>query len=70
MTRGRALLESGKLGLPLIAGAFVLTLFAAVVEGFWSAQPVAPTIKYWVGFVGWAVLAVYFIFVGRGYREA
>jgi len=70
MTRGRALLESGKRGLPLVFGAFVLTLAAAFVEGFWSAEPVSYEVKYWVGYVGWALLAVYFLFVGRGYREA
>lgn len=70
MTRGRALLESGRRGLPLVFGAFALTFIAACVEGFWSAGPATPTVKYWVGFAGWAALAYYFIFVGRGRRAA
>ena len=70
MTRGRALLESGKLGLPLIFGAFFLTFIAACVEGFWSAHDFAPNLKYAVGFAGWIALAIYFIFAGRGKREA
>lgn len=70
MTRGRALLESGKRGLPLVFGAFVLTFIAACVEGFWSAGPASATVKHWVGYVGWALLAYYFIFVGRGKRAA
>ncbi|GAA5496195.1 hypothetical protein Rhal01_02377 [Rubritalea halochordaticola] len=70
MTRGRALLESGKKGLPLVYGAFALTFLAACVEGFWSAGPASSTVKYWVGFAGWAALAYYFIFAGRGKRAA
>ncbi len=70
MTRGRALLESGKRGLPLIFGAFFLTFIAACVEGFWSAHAFAPSLKYGVGFAGWIAIAVYFIFAGRGKREA
>lgn len=70
MSRGRALLESGKKGLPLVYGAFILTLLAACVEGFWSAHSFAPWIKYTVGFVGWALLAAYIAFVGRRSGEA
>ncbi|MGJ8672431.1 stage II sporulation protein M [Rubritalea sp.] len=70
MSRGRALLESGKRGLPLVYGAFILTFMAACVEGFWSAHSFTPWIKYTVGFVGWALLILYFVFAGRGKREA
>lgn len=70
MSRGRALLESGKKGLPLVYGAFVLTFLAACVEGFWSAHDFPPIVKYNVGFAGWILLGVYFAFAGRGKREA
>lgn len=70
MTRGRALLESGKRGLPLIYGAFVLTFIAAGVEGFWSSCHFAPMVKYSVGIAGWIALTLYFVFAGRGQREA
>jgi uncharacterized membrane protein SpoIIM required for sporulation len=70
MSRGRALLESGKKGLPLVYGAFVLTFLAACVEGFWSAYDFEPILKYSVGFVGWALLLIYFSFVGRGQNAA
>lgn len=70
MTRRRALLESGKKGLPLVFGAFLLTFLAAVVEGFWSAEAVSSGVKYAVGIVGWVILAYYFIYVGRGCRAA
>jgi uncharacterized membrane protein SpoIIM required for sporulation len=65
LSRGKALMESGKLGLPLIMGACALTFIAAIIEGFWSAEQNPPELKYWVGYIGWFLLAVYFIFVGR-----
>lgn len=65
LSRGKALMVSGKQGLPLIMGACALTFIAAIVEGFWSAEPVPVEIKYWVGYMGWFLLALYFIFVGR-----
>ncbi len=65
LSRGKALMESGKQGLPLIMGACVLTFIAAIIEGFWSAEKHPVELKYWVGYVGWFLLAVYFIFVGR-----
>ena len=66
LSRGKALMESGKQGLPLIMGACVLTFIAAIIEGFWSAEANPPELKYWVGYLGWILLAVYFVFAGRG----
>ena len=43
-----------------------MTMLAAVVEGFWSAQPIPPMVKYAVGIVGWLAHAGYFLFVGKG----
>ncbi|MGJ8657277.1 MAG: stage II sporulation protein M [Akkermansiaceae bacterium] len=65
LSRGRALMESGTQGLPLIIGACVLTFVAAIIEGFWSAEQNPVELKYWVGYIGWFLLAVYFIFAGR-----
>lgn len=65
MPRGKALVEAGKLALPLISGAGALTFVAAVFEGFWSAGLASSEIKYAVGFIGWILLAGYFLFVGR-----
>lgn len=69
MSRGRALLESGKKGMPLIVGACSLTFVAAIIEGFWSAEVIDVQIKYWVGYIGWALLIIYIGFVGRGRIE-
>ncbi len=66
LSRGRALMESGKQGLPLIMGACALTFLAAIIEGFWSAEDFPADLKYMVGYVGWFLLLVYFVFAGRG----
>lgn len=70
MSRGRALLDSGKRGLPLVFGAIFLTFLAACVEGFWSSQPFPAGVKYGVGIAGWVALTLYFIFAGRGTHAA
>jgi uncharacterized membrane protein SpoIIM required for sporulation len=69
LPRSRALVEAGKRALPLIYGAAVMTTLAAVVEGFWSAQPIPPALKYGVGIAGWFVHAAYFLFAGKGVAD-
>jgi hypothetical protein len=63
------LVVAGKRALPLIYGAAVMTTLAAVVEGFWSAQPIPPMVKYVVGIVGWLAHAAYFLFMGKGVAD-
>lgn len=70
MSRSKALLESGKSGLPLIIGACSLTFLAAIIEGFWSAENFPADVKYLVGYAGWILLAAYFIFAGREKKYA
>lgn len=70
LPRVRALSEATKQALPLIYGAALMTTLAAVVEGFWSAQPVPSTVKYTVGIVFWLLHAAYFLFAGKGDRHA
>jgi uncharacterized membrane protein SpoIIM required for sporulation len=64
--RVRALAEAAKQALPLIYGAALMTTLAAVIEGFWSAQRIAPEAKYAFGAGGWILLTVYFLLAGRG----
>lgn len=66
LTRGRAIAAAGKRVLPLICGAAMMTFVAAVIEGFWSATDAPSNVKYTVGLSFWALLAVYFLFCGRG----
>ena len=65
-TLRRSLLDAGKKSLPLIFGAAIMTFVAAAIEGFWSAQPVEPMIKYGVGIFFWVVCFVYLGFAGLG----
>jgi uncharacterized membrane protein SpoIIM required for sporulation len=65
LPRVRALSESTKEALPLIYGAALMTTLAAVVEGFWSAQPLPSALKYSVGAVFWILHVWYFLFAGR-----
>jgi uncharacterized membrane protein SpoIIM required for sporulation len=67
LPRGKALALAAKEALPLICGAAVMTVLAAFVEGFWSAQPVPVNLKYAVGGVFWIAWTGYFLFMGRGY---
>ncbi|MBK1789552.1 stage II sporulation protein M [Persicirhabdus sediminis] len=69
-TRIRSLVESAKASLPLIYGAAAMTFFAAIIEGFWSAQPVEPEIKYAVGVFMWSVTLMYFLVMGRRFHAA
>ncbi|NWK53986.1 stage II sporulation protein M [Verrucomicrobiaceae bacterium N1E253] len=65
-SRARSLLDAGKKSLPLIYGAAGMTLIAAGIEGFWSAQPLPPHVKYTVGITLWVLLVLYFAFAGLG----
>ncbi|MEP4079406.1 stage II sporulation protein M [Haloferula sp.] len=70
MSRGKAIVASAKQSLPLIFGAAGMTALAAVVEGFWSAQPFPPMVKYSFGATMWLLHIAYFTLLGRGEREA
>lgn len=70
LPRVRALVEASKKAMPLIYGAALMTFLAAVIEGFWSARPVASEIKYAVGIAGWVLHALYFGLAGRRWRRA
>ncbi len=63
--RRTALVLGGRKALLLLLGACVMTAFAAVIEGFWSANPMAPWIKYSFGAVMWTLTLGYLMFCGR-----
>ena len=69
-SRAQALTRAGRKGLPLLIGGSLMTALAAVVEGFWSAQPIGKEIKYTVGIVLWVLHILYFTFAGRRLRGA
>lgn len=65
-SRLQALKDTARDSLGLVAGFFVMLVIAAFIEGFWSASPMDPTIKYVVGAGLWTSVIGYFIFAGRG----
>lgn len=69
-TRRRSLMDAGKKSLPLIFGAAGMTLVAAAIEGFWSAQPLPPMVKYVTGIILWVVVIAYLAFAGKGVSKS
>lgn len=63
--RKTALVLGGRKAMTLITGAVAMTTFAAVIEGFWSAQPMEPWIKYTFGSVMWLFTIAYLALCGR-----
>jgi uncharacterized membrane protein SpoIIM required for sporulation len=70
LRRGEALQRAAARALPLVAGAGAMTLVAAVIEGFWSAQPLPAGLKYAAGAVGWVVVGGWILFGGRRAGDA
>ncbi|MGD1978237.1 MAG: stage II sporulation protein M [Akkermansiaceae bacterium] len=70
LSRGDALKRAGRHGVPLLIGGALMTFLAAVVEGFWSAEPFSATVKYSVGISFWVLHAVYFLMAGRRFGGA
>lgn len=65
LARGEALTKAGRDGVPLLIGGALMTVLAAVVEGFWSAQSMSSSVKYGVGISFWILHAIYFSRAGR-----
>lgn len=70
LPRNRALRESTIKAMPLLFGGAIMTALAAVVEGFWSARELPDALKYGVGIAFWVLHIIYFLFAGRGMKEA
>lgn len=65
LDRRTALVLGGRRALVLITGAALLTALAAVIEGFWSASPLAPPIKYGFGALMWLLTLAYLAWSGK-----
>ncbi|MBK1832872.1 stage II sporulation protein M [Roseibacillus ishigakijimensis] len=61
LTRMAALGKNAREALVLLGGAAVLTFFAAFIEGFWSAHPHPPSLKFAVGGAFWLVTILYLL---------
>lgn len=68
-TRGRALLEDGTEGAKLALGVFMLLVFAAIIEAFWSSTASTPApIKYSFGIGLWLLILLWLWRGGRSYQ--
>lgn len=66
-----ALIEAGRVGAKLCLGVFVMLLFAAFVEAFWSSIGWIPAlVKYGVGALLWTLTLAWLAFGGRGIVDA
>lgn len=63
-----ALRVRGLVAVRLALGAAVMLFVAAMIEGFWSAQPLPPIVKYAAAAVFWIAVALYLGFAGRPRR--
>jgi uncharacterized membrane protein SpoIIM required for sporulation len=63
--RAEALKERGRVAMELALGAAAMLFVAAMIEGFWSAQPFPLGIKSSVAVGLWLVVASYLAFAGR-----
>ncbi|GHV65843.1 hypothetical protein AGMMS49587_20470 [Spirochaetia bacterium] len=69
LSRGASLRTAGKEALPLISGAALMLVVAAVIEAFWSSRyALGEALRYGVGISLWVLLLLYFLFAGRGKR--
>ncbi|HIP94920.1 MAG TPA: stage II sporulation protein M [Leucothrix sp.] len=64
-SRGRALVDNGKIAVKMMYGIVAMSLIAAFLEAFWSSMVMPVMIKYVVGAILWSLVAAYFIFLGR-----
>ncbi len=65
-TRAAALRANALQAVPLVLGAALMLVLAAVVEAFWSSSTLLPpAVKYAVGGAGWLLVAAYLGLAGR-----
>lgn len=64
-SRGDALRARGVVSVQLALGAAVMLFVAAMIEGFWSAQPLPPVTKYAAAAVLWIAVIAYLSSAGR-----
>ena len=64
-TRLENLQVRGREAVQIAGGAVVMLLIAALLEAFWSPAAIPAVIKYTVGSILWALVALYLLLVGR-----
>ncbi|MCB9871559.1 MAG: stage II sporulation protein M [Planctomycetes bacterium] len=69
-SRARALRAAARQCVPLVCGAALMLVIAALFEAFWSPRPFPPEVKYAVGAALWAMVIGYLALAGRWSRGA
>lgn len=64
-SRGRALVDNGKIAVKMMYGIVAMSLIAAFLEAFWSSTIMPVMIKYIAGAILWSLVAAYFILLGH-----
>jgi uncharacterized membrane protein SpoIIM required for sporulation len=65
-SRGRALADAARDGMPLVYGAALMDVLAACIEAFWSASALVPLpVKLAAAALLWTAMAAYFLLAGR-----
>lgn len=65
LSRRHALQQASMRMFPVLAGAVLLTLLAAFIEGFWSASAMPAQVKLAVGALAWVAVIAFFLLAGR-----
>ena len=68
-SRGRALIDNGKIAVNIMYGVIIMSVIAAFIEAFWSSTVMPVMIKYVVAAILWSLVFFYFIYVGRNKYE-
>lgn len=68
-TRRLALMRAAKKSVPIIIGAGLMTLFAAFIEAYWSANDRPFKTKIVVGVIMWILIIAYLALSGRGKKN-
>jgi uncharacterized membrane protein SpoIIM required for sporulation len=68
-SRSESLRVRGLVAVRLALGAAAMLFVAAMIEGFWSAQTMAPMVKYSGAAILWIAVIGYLGFAGRPSRE-
>lgn len=66
LSRVDSLRERGRVAVQLALGAAAMLFVAAMIEGFWSGQPLPPMVKYIAASIFWLAVIAYLGFAGRG----
>lgn len=68
LSRAEAVKQAGRVCVRIVYGIAAMLVIAAFVEAFWSSSTLVPAaVKFGVGAGLWALVAFYFIAVGRGH---